>query len=55
MQIEWNILCPLEQETISLMERAASQCLESESVAVPCLVTVCLCDDDNIKLFRKDI
>jgi len=49
MQIEWNILCPLEQETISLMERAASQCLESESVAVPCLVTVCLCDDDNIK------
>ena len=53
MQIEWNILMPLDQAILSRMQQAADLCLECEGVAVPCSVSVCLCDDDYIAAINQ--
>lgn len=48
MLIDWIIRCPLEQEILSRMQEAADLCLKCESVRVPCAISVCLCDDEEI-------
>ena len=48
MLIDWIIRCPLEQEILSRMQEAADLCLKCEGVRVPCAISVCLCDDEEI-------
>ena len=54
MRIEWNILCPFDQDILSMMEKAADKCLECESVSVPCSVSVCLCEDEKIRSINRE-
>ena len=53
MQIEWNILMPLDQAILSRMQQAADLCLDCEGVTVSCSVSVCLCDDDYIAAINQ--
>lgn len=49
MRIEWNILSGLEGEILARMQEAADKCLATEQVDVPCMISVCLCDDAYIR------
>lgn len=53
MRIEWNILSVLDDEILSRMEAAAGQCLAAEQVDVPCMISVCLCDDAYIRNINR--
>ena len=53
MLIEWNMLCELDQQIMSRMQKAADLCLEFEHVCVPCAVSVCLCDDPYISEINR--
>ena len=48
MRIEWNILREMDQSVLSLIQKAAESCLVCEKIRVPCMISVCLCDDDYI-------
>ena len=48
MRIEWNILSSLDSEILARMQEAADKCLAAEQVDVPCMISVCLCDDAYI-------
>lgn len=54
MQIEWNIIHPLNQETLHKMQEAADLCLLYERISIPCSITVCLCDDDQIAQINRE-
>lgn len=49
MQIDWNIHCSLDPLIRLRMKEAADQCLLCEGVSVPCMISVCLCDDEEIR------
>lgn len=53
MLIDWNILYDLDPEIRSRMKDAADQCLVSESIHVPCMISVCLCDDEYIRQINR--
>ena len=49
VRIEWNILSELNPDILARMQEAADQCLVSEKVDAPCIISVCLCDDEYIR------
>ena len=53
MLIEWNNLSKLDACILTRMQEAADQCLISEDVSVPCMITVCLCDDVKIREINR--
>ena len=53
MQIEWNIQYSIDTDIRIRMQEAADQCLQSEKITVPCLISVCLCDDEYIRNINR--
>ena len=49
MQIDWNIHKSLAPLILRRMQEAADQCLVCENIIEPCMISVCLCDDDEIR------
>ena len=49
MLIEWNLLSELDPIILERMQQAANQCLKSEEITLPCMISVCLCDDPYIR------
>ena len=54
MLIEWNIRSELDPHILKCMQKAADQCLVSENVTIPCMISVCLCDDDYIREINRE-
>ncbi len=53
MLIDWNICSELAPDIISRMQEAADQCLCSENITVPCMISVCLCSDEFIREINR--
>ena len=53
MQIEWNIRNHLDPQILSVMQEAADQCLCAENISIPCMIDVCLCDDETIRSVNR--
>lgn len=53
MQIEWNIRSSPDPYILTRMQEAADQSLKAESVSVPCQISVCLCDDADIREINR--
>ena len=53
MLIEWNRLSTLDPCILARMKEAADQCLACENVSLPCVISVCLCDDQYIQEINK--
>ena len=53
MQIEWNLQSKLDPFILSRMKDAADQCLLTEKVECPCMISICLCDDAFIASINR--
>ena len=53
MQIEWTIRNHLDPQILSVMQEAADQCLCAENISIPCMIDVCLCDDETIRSVNR--
>ncbi len=53
MQIDWIINTQTDPVILTQMQKAADQCLISENVKVPCMISVCLCDDEQIREINR--
>ena len=53
MQIDWNILSDTDSSFLSRMKEAADQCTAAEKIDIPCMISVCLCDDHYIRTINR--
>lgn len=53
MLIDWNTMAGLDPTILGRMQEAADQCLKSENILIPCMISVCLCDDGYIREINR--
>lgn len=53
MLIDWQIRSEMDPGIIKRMQEAADQCLRTENISIPCMISVCLCDNDYIQIINR--
>lgn len=54
IRIEWENRMDPGELLLSHMEKAAAEAVRAEGITVPCIIHVCLCDDDQIAAVNRE-